>query len=379
MEKEKMQYEEADRYPVDNGMDGEEIDLLELARKLWDARKMILRWCGIGALVGLIVAFSIPKEYAVTVKLAPELSGGDKKGGGLSDLASQVGINLSSGSTVDAVYPMLYPDIVSSIPFATELFDVEVADRKGKLQTTVYDYLSDHTRSPWWSAVISFPFKALGWVMSIFRGEEPVASEEGVNPFRLTKEEAGVVTALSERVVCDVDKKTSVITLTVTMQDPLIAATLTDTVMMHLQEYITRYRTDKARRDLEFTQKLFDESQRDYYDAQSKYARYMDANQNIALRSGRTEEERLQNEMSLAYNLYSQMAKQLQAAKAKVQESTPVYAVLQPATVPQKAAKPSKSMILVGFVFLAGVAASAWVLFGRDLLAQFRKKEEEEA
>ena len=171
-----------------------------------------------------------------------------------------------------------------------------------------------------------------------------------------------------------VDKKNSLVKLSVPMQDPLISATVADTVMRNLQNYVTDYRTNKARNDLKFTQQLYDESQRDYYAAQQRYARYMDANQNIVRRLVRTEQERLQNEMTLAYNIYNQMAQQLQLAKAKVQESTPVYAVVQPASVPLKASKPSKSMILAGFVFLAAAAAAAWILFLRDLAARFREE-----
>lgn len=357
----------------------EEIDLLELARKLWNSRKQLLIWCGIGALVGIIVAFSIPKEYSVTVKLAPELSNGKKSLGGLGDLAAMAGFDVSgAGASGDALSPLFYPDVVGSVPFATELFDVQVSDKKGEMQTTIYEYMTEHVRQPWWSAVLSAPFKFIGWTVSLFKDDEEEVSSGKVDPFRLTREESAVVGALNERVTCEVDNKTAVITLTVTMQDPLIAATLTDTVMNNLQNYITEYRTNKARHDLEFTQKLYDEAQAAYYAAQSKYARYMDANQNIVLRSMRTEQDRLQNEMALNYNLYNQMAQQLQLAKAKVQESTPVYAVLQPATVPLRAAKPSKMMILVGFVFLFGVAASGWILFGKELFAQFKKGLDEE-
>ena len=351
----------------------EEIDLLELARKLWAERRMIIRWCIIAAVIGLVVGFSIPKEYTTTVKLAPEISDGKSVSGGLGALASMAGINLSGGSGADAVYPELYPDIVASVPFLVHLFDVEVQDKKGELTTTTYEYLNDHTKSPWWSAVIQLPFRVLGWTLSLFRDEDE--GEAIRNTFRLTKEESETAKALSERINIMVDKKTSVVTLSVTMQDPLISATLTDSVMRNLQQYVTEYRTDKARNDLEFTQHLFDESQANYYNAQERYARYMDANQNIVLRSVRTEQERLQNEMNLAYNVYTQMAQQLQLAKAKVQEATPVYAVVQPATVPLKPSSTSKLMILLGFIFLGGAAAAGWILFGRDLLRSFREQE----
>ena len=280
------------------------------------------------------------------------------------------GINLNNMNTVDAVYPELYPDVVSSIPFAAELFHVPVTDIKGELQTTVYDYLSEHTRAPWWS----LPGKIIGWTLSLFK-EDETPKEGGFDLFQLTKDEMEVVKALNERVGCSVDSKSYVITLSVTMQDPLVAATLTDTVMTNLQRYITEYRTNKSRNDLAYTQKLFDEARENYYSAQQAYARYMDQNQNIVLRSVRTEQERLQNEMNLVYNIYNQMAQQLQMAKAKVQENTPVYAVLQPATVPLKASKPSKMIILVGFVFLAAAASAGWALFGQGWIARMRKKE----
>ena len=78
-------------------------------------------------------------------------------------------------------------------------------------------------------------------------------------------------------------------------------------------------------------------------EAQQKYARFMDGNQNIIMQSFRTEQERLQNEMNLAYGVFTQVSQQLQLAKAKVQEITPVYTVVQPATVPLRPAKPNKS------------------------------------
>lgn len=356
----------------------QEIDLLELAARVWAERKLVLKWCGVAAVVGLVVAFSIPKEYTTTVTLAPETSQGGGALGGLSALAGMAGINLRSGQEGgDALNPELYPDIVSSVAFSTELFDVPVQAEKDSLKCTLYEYLDKHQRAPWWSVAAKVPFKCLGWVMSLFRSEEEEDAENKVDPFRLTPEESGIVKALNGRISVSVDKKTSVITLGVTMQDPLIAATLTDTVMSKLQAYITDYRTNKARHDLAFTQKLYDEARAKYYEAQQAYADYVDMNQNVTLRSVQTRQERLQNEMTLAYNLYNQTAQQLQLSRAKVQESTPVFTVVQAPTVPLQASKPSKPMILIGFVFLAALGTVGWILFGRDLLAGFRKKKEE--
>lgn len=354
-----------------------EIDLVELAAGLWQGRRRIMKWCLWGALAGLVIAFSIPREYTVTVKLAPEVQGGKGVTGSLGALASMAGISMGNVSSADAMSPELYPDIVQSVPFMTGLFGVEVTGEEGGTAMPLYDYVSGELRATWWSTLVKAPFKALGWFVDLFRTEEPEGTG-GTDPFRLTEEEDEVVRELRERVTASVDRKTLVVSLSVTMQDPLVAATLTDTVMRDLQEHITRYRTEKARVDLEFTQRLHDEAQGKYYEAQSRYARYMDQNQALSRRSLRTEQKRLQNEMSLAYNLYNQTAQQLQLAKAKVQESTPVYAVVQAATVPLKPSKPAKALIILGCVFLAGAAAAAWIFYegdARRLRAVIRGKE----
>lgn len=359
------------------GAGEEQVDLLELGRKVWAERRMVLRWCGYAVIFALVVAFSIPKEYTVETTLAPETSDGKNSLSGLGSLASLAGINVGSlGSSSDAVYPELYPDIVASVPFLVELFDVQVVAHDGDLQTDISDYVDNHIRSPWWHMLLQAPFRALKGIRSLLGGD---ASEEaaGVDIFRLTREQADVVRSLDKRIAVSVDKKTSLVTLSVTMQDPVVAAMLADTVMYNLQKYITEYRTNKARNDLKFTQQLFDEAKQNYYKAQQQYARYVDANQNIVLRSVRTEQERLENEAELAYNVYNQVAQQLQLSKAKVQESTPVYVIVQPATVPLKPSAPSKMLILVGCVFLAGVAAVGWILFGRDFYGKCRRCSED--
>ena len=349
----------------------QEIDLIELAQKVWAERKLVWKACGIAVVVALVVGFSIPKEYSTSVTLAPEAAG-KTSGGSMGALAAMAGINLGASSGEDALSPDLYPDIVSSTPFLTGLFDVKVQSQEAEIDTTLYGYLKEYQRAPWWSAILSAPFKALGWTMSLLKGDEEEAGDGKLDPFHLTQDESDVANALSERIAVSVDKKTGVTTLAVTMQDPLISASLTDTVMHCLQNYITDYRTNKARHDLAFTERLYNEAKADYTEAQKKYAAFVDANQNIILLRYKAEQERLQNEMNLAYNVYNQVAQQLQMAKAKVQEITPVYTVVQPAVVPLRASKPSKVMILIGFVFLAGVGSVGWILFVRDWIKNWR-------
>lgn len=347
----------------------QEIDLVELAQKIWHERKFIFKSCAIGAVIGLIVAFSIPKEYVTKVKLSPEAGANAKKSGELGGLAAMAGISLGSSTSADALSVELYPDIVQSTPFLLDLIDVKVTNQKGTFSDSLYVYLQDEQKSAWWGYIASVSKKALGWGLSLFK-EKQEGSGDGpwLNAFELTEEQEEYVKAISQRIFVETDKKSGVITASVTMQDPLISATLVEIVIENLQKHITDYRTRKAKEDLLFTEKLFAEAKAKYFAAQSEYAQYMDKNKNVISASYRTDEERLNNEMKLTYGVYNQMAQQLESNKIKVQEQIPVYAVIEPARVPLRADSPKKSMILIGFVFLAGFLSALWIIIKRLFL-----------
>lgn len=347
-----------------------EIDLLELATTLWKQRKKLAIWSICGAVVGLVIAFSIPKEYATSVKLAPEVTDAKAGSGSLGALASMAGFSMGASGGADAVYPQLYPDVVSSVPFVTSLFDVEVQTKEDGRKMTVKEFLEEETTGPWWGAIFGLP----GQIIGLLKSEDEVPEGHKLDNFQLTMDENKLVEALNERVSASVDQKTSVVTIDVKMQDPLVSAILADTVVARLQEYVTDYRTNKARNDLEYAIKLNEEAKDNYYKAQQRYADYLDRNQGLAFHSAQTMRDRLENESALTFNLYNQTAQQVQRAQAKVQENTPVYAVVVPATVPIKAASPKKVMILAGFTFLAFVACAAWILFLAPLLAEQKLK-----
>ncbi len=366
-----MQQESQQHNPALEGEE-KEIDLLELVVRLWQQRRFVIKWC-IGAIVlGLIVAFSIPKEYTSSVVLAPEATDGKSSGGSLGALASMAGFSSGSSSS-DAVYPELYPKVVQSVPFMTDLFNVEVETAKNGEKMALSTFVEDKTKSPWWSAILGLPRKIIG----LFGSRAEKEKDHKLNNFRLTADETKLVVALSKMITTGVDNKTGVVTVTVTMQDPLVSALVADTVVSRLQAYITDYRTNKARRDLEYARMLNREAKQSYYKAQQAYAEYLDRNHGLALRSAQTVRDRLENEAALAFNLYNQTAQQVQRAQAKVQETTPVYAVVSPATVPLRASSPKKAMILVAFVFIAFVCSAAWILFIKPEIEDYKKKKKE--
>ena len=355
-----------------------EIDLMEYVRKLWNARMLLVKVAGIAAVIGIVIGISIPKKYSAEVLLAPE-SG---KGGGssLSGMAAMLGIgNMNMGGDANALNFSMASDIVASTPFILELIDTRVQTLDGKMDTTLVAYLGTQS-VPWWSTLMSLPSKTIGGVMSLFSSNDKPTEEKPIDPFRLTPQQKGQIGAIQSIINIEPDKKSGMTKLSVTVQDPLVAATMADTVLVKLQEYITNYKTSKAREDCKYWEQLYKERQKEYYEAQEKYAKYSDANQGVILQSVKIEQERLQNEQALAFQVFSQVATQLQMSRAKLQEEKPAFAILEPASVPLSPTGTNKKIIILGLVFLAVAATSAWVLFGKDLWLSLKEglKEQKE-
>lgn len=337
-----------------------EIDWMDLLRKIIAIRKTLYKAAGIGLVLGIIIALSTPKQYTVSVTLAPEM-GSDAKSNGLASMAASFLGASAMSTTPDALNAALSSEIVSSTPFLLELFDTRVQTLDRELDTTLVAYL-DEQRGSWMGAVLSAPGKVIGAIKGLFTEETDTVAT--LNPFQLTKEESKKVEFLRKNIVADIDKKTGITTLSVTLQDPKVTAMVADSVVAKLQQYIINYRIAKAQEDCAYLEELYRERQQEYYDAQQRYARYVDANKSLVLQSVRTEQERLQNDMNLAFQVYSQVAQQLQVARAKIQEEKPVFAVVEPATIPLQPSGTSRKVIVLGFIFLAVCVTGSWKLIG---------------
>jgi hypothetical protein len=238
------------------------IDYGKLFHDLLKHKKLYYKVLPITFVIAAFIALSIPSYYQCKVILSPELSS-RRSSGSLASLASSFGINISGamGNATEALFPTLYPDLMNSVDFKTSLFPVLVTIEGNKKRgepdrtMTYYDYLENEQKYPWWSIIIKAPGMLIKSLIS--REEDEDENEtKTLNPFRLTKKQTSIVKALNKKIVCDVDKKTMVITIDVTDQDPLICATMADSVKNRLQKFITDYRTNKARVDLEYNRKI---------------------------------------------------------------------------------------------------------------------------
>ena len=327
------------------------IDFAALGQAIKKHQALFYKAFGVAIVVGLVIGFSIPKTYCCQIILAPEM-GTSSTSGTLGALASSFGIDLGSGGSKggDAFTPSIYPDLMKSTDFKTTLFPIKVKRKQDKQTMTYYDYLKNEWKYPWWKT----------W----FGLRAPQKQKDTlVNNFELTGEQAMIAGLINQNVVCAIDKKTNLINISATAQDPYVAALLADSVKSRLQDFLTAYKTSKARRDLEFAEKLNKQAKKEYERARRLYVDYMDANQEVSLMSAQQKQIDLENDMQLQYNNYTATSAQVIAARAKVQEVTPAFTPLQSASVPLGPSGPQKGRIVLICLFLAALFSTFYSLF----------------
>lgn len=337
------------------------IDLRVIFSKLIHHKRTYLLSFVVAFVVAYIWILPIPRYYDSSVSLAPEMTSSDLSNNSLGSIASSFGINLGAAQSADAIYPELYPDLLSSSNFIVSLFNIKVTTEDGTLTTDYYTYLTKHQkRSPW-----SYPGMWIQRLINQLTSKKHTANRDkskAINAFNLTEREDGIVNKLRNNITCSVDRKNNVITIKVRDQDRKICATVADSVRVRLQDFITNYRTSKARNDVLYYQKLATKAKHDYERVRQAYGRYADANMDVILESYKSKQEDLENDMQLKFNAYSAFNTQLQAARAKLQERTPAFTVIQQATMPIRPAGPKRMIFVMGMMILAFIVTSVWIL-----------------
>ena len=371
--------------PADYGYqyDEDEIDLLELAKTIWNKRMFILKIVGIGAFLGVIVALLSPKEYKSTSTLMPEYS--TESQGGASSLLRQYGglLGVSGGSynsNSNAIRVDLYPNIVQSTNFQMQLMQQPFYFSDLDTTATLFEYYTELNSAGVLGFVaeytIGLPGKILGAILpkKELMTSVPGATEESL-VLNLSKEEFEVINTLRGKISASLDEESGIVSVTVTLPDNVAAAAVTEYTIRELTEYLTEYRTEKVLRDLTFVEEQLATAEVRFEAAQLALAEFRDSNQGNLSARAQTDEQRLNSEYQIAFNLYNSLTQQYEEAKLKVQETTPVFKTLEPVQVPIND-ETSGAMILIVFIMLSGIGSIGWI-FIVPLIEQFSTSLEE--
>jgi uncharacterized protein involved in exopolysaccharide biosynthesis len=371
--------------PADYGYqyDEDEIDLLELAKTIWSKRMFIIKVVALGAVIGVFAALLSPKEYKSTATLMPEYS--TESQGGASSLLRQYGglLGMSGGSYAsnsNAIRVDLYPNIVQSTNFQLKLMEQPFYFSDINQEATLFDYYTE-LNSPGVLGLlaeytIGLPGKILG---AILPKKELMTTVPGENNesmvLNLSKEEFAVISTLRQKITASLDEESGIVSVSVTLPDNVAAAAVTEYTIKELTEYLTEYRTEKVLRDLTFVEEQLATAEARFEEAQLTLAEFRDSNQGMLSARAQTEEQRLNSEYQIAFNLYNGLTQQYEEAKLKVQEETPMFKTLEAVQVPLED-ETSGAMILIVFIMLSGIGSIGWI-FVHPLIEQFKNAVED--
>lgn len=349
-----------------NKQEETEIDLIEVIRKLWAKRKFILKVTVVFMALGVLIALFSPKEYTAGCTMVPQI-GEKTTGGNLSGLAAMAGINLGSNSGGDVLMPNVYPKILSSVPFQKELMQTEVKFEDYEQPVRLLDYYTgeEYRKFSLLGTIKKYTIGLPGLILGALSKEEatpglPDSASSGIQS--LSKEEDDCMKILANLVTLTVNDKEGYITLSASMPEPVAAAQLVYKVQVLLQKYVTEFKIEKARANLEFIEERYADAKSEFERKQEELAEFRDANRNFASAVAKTTEERLSNEYAVVLGVYSELAKQREQANIQVKEDTPIFAVVEPVTVPTERSKPKRALICVAFTFLGGFCGVGLVL-----------------
>jgi uncharacterized protein involved in exopolysaccharide biosynthesis len=364
------------------GYEEDEIDLIELAKTIWDNRTVIYKFVAVGVVLGVLIALLSPKEYVSTSTLMPEYST-ESQGGGASDLLKKYGglVGLSGGtynSASNAIRVDLYPKIVESLSFQDKLAREPFYFPDYDTTASLYDYYLEIQTPGVLGYVMQYTIGLPGIIIgAITAKDEPIGSGFGKDQeiMQLSKDEMKVITSLKERVTASLDEETGVVSVSAKMSSPELAAHVAKYTITELTNYLTEYRTEKVQRDLEFVKEQMSKAEVRFKKTQDALANFRDSNKGSLTNKALTEQQRLQSEFDIAFNVYDGLNQQYEQAKLKVQEETPVFKVLQPVQVPVDD-ETSGAMVLIVFVMLSGIASIGWIFIRQFLATNPFKKEE---
>ena len=348
--------------------DGSEIDFLELAKKIWVGRIVIIKFLTVGILMGLFVAIFSPKEYRSESKLMPEYSSNSQSDASslLQQYGGLLGISRDTyNSTSNAIRVDLYPEIVSSLNFQIKLAETKFYISSFDTTISLMTYYSEVKKPGLFNILIGYTIGLPGKILGLFRSStngtkinEAIADSSKF--LTLTKAEFEVIRFLQSKVTANLDEDSGIVTVSAVLDDPILASLVTEHTINELTKYLIEYRTQKIRIDLEYIEAQLEKSKDRFETAQEELAAFREQFQGTLSIRNQTEQQRLNSEYQLAFNLYNSFSQKYEESRLKLQEETPLFKVLEPVKVPiDDEASGAKTLILC--LLISAMLSMAWI------------------
>lgn len=277
----------------------------------------------VGIIISLLYSFSLPTLYTAETVLVDENT----------EMNVSVGANRIMEKMSDKDNGIndieIYAQILESREFVKEISEVYLQGHG----VTYLEHVKANHRLPWWHA-----------------GNDYNDDETATDRIR---------ECIKHRVIAS--KQT--LTIQVVDPDPLVSATMVDSVCTHLQQAITQRRQQFSALRQKNLSDISADAHRLFRQLQLHYATYQDAHS----KAERAEEQSLSNTLKedshTAYTTYSILKQQDIREELKTKRSPQSFYTLKRASVPLESSNPQYLVNLLAFTFVALVLATWYVLY----------------
>ena len=369
----------------------DQIHLSDLFFSIWDHKKTIAVITSVFIIYGVLLSLSATEQFTSSTTMMPNVEQRTQLPSGLQQFSGLLGGGaMQQGVSGDEINMMLYPDIIYSTPAMYNLIyeEIDVPNIEGKV--TVKDYMLEHQTPSTLAKVtgtflkytVHLPVTVLSglqdlvsWIFSgktVDETEFEEAREEAVvesdelpgledTKVRLTYDEWNFMGGMRDRIETNHVTDTGLFSIEVQMPDPEVSAQVTESIIEYLTEYIIEYRTERLVRNLNFIEERYDEIEEEFLEAQKTLAEFRDRNVNIATARARSEEQRLESEYQLKFDLYNGISQQKEDAKFQLMQETPVFKVLEPVSVPTNRSSPQRALMVILYTSLGGFVSLFYI------------------
>lgn len=351
-----------------------EIDIIDGLKNIWDGKATIFVATIVFLILGVLYAYNIPNKYSTTIKLLPEVQQNNTLSR-LGGLAAQFGLGAATTSVSnDVLPPQIYPEILASSDFLHEIIKEKVYFDGIQDSITIQEFYNEYQKSNLFIGyTLGLPFKLLALFHSV-PDSSKITSMPSVDSYkRLSTKEMGAIWGLRGAIEFNRDPLTGLLTLNVNTQSPEITVQLANHLNESLSKYLITYRTEKSRRNLAFLEERHAEARESFAREQDRLATFTDQNQGNLSAVARTIEQNIQSEYTIKLNVYNSLTEQLEQARIKLQEDTPVVSILNDSLYPNSKSGPNRMLLLIFSTFFGIITGTMVVLF-KPVYQSFRNK-----
>ena len=261
--------------------ENEEKDLILFIRPVYIHRITILKITLFCFLLGVIITISIPNRYTAKTIFIPQTGSSSNDGeSGISGLASLAGFNL--GMPADGasnIPPTLYPKIVNSTPFKTEILNFKLLYMTDSV--SVRDYILGQSSSSKlrtvFNHIITFPSR----LVYIF-GNSSTQNESSQYETSPSIEDIELFKHIENNLSLIPNNKEGFVTFEYTDKDRFVSSQIVQKATLVLQSKIIEFKNQTAREELEFTKAQYNDNKKAFERIQDSIAIFRDQNLNIS-------------------------------------------------------------------------------------------------